>query len=289
MVSVFLAVTLSVVLLVLFKTFPRFGVNTLVAIVFNYLFAFLSGYLFVYQNIQNNTVVLKPWMWWSIPLGVLFIAVFFLISKTAQLISIGTASISNKMSLVIPFLVSVLILDQSVTYLQLVGVILSLLAVYLASSKSEKINTKNLLLPFMVFLGSGLIDASLNLMKSFYINSNAESALFSALLFGSAFIMGMLTLNMLALNQKIKYSEIISLKNMLGGVLLGIPNYFSIYFIFKALDEGIMNSASLFPVLNVCNVALATLIGFIFFHEKLNKSNIAGIVMAILAIYLISS
>ncbi|MBL7918215.1 MAG: EamA/RhaT family transporter, partial [Bacteroidia bacterium] len=77
-------------------------------------------------------------------------------------------------------------------------------------------------------------------------------------------------------------------KHVLAGFALGIPNYFSIYFIFKALESGVMQSALLFPVLNISNVLLSALVGFTLFKEKLSLINYLGLLLSVVSILLIS-
>ena len=79
-----------------------------------------------------------------------------------------------------------------------------------------------------------------------------------------------------------------TLKNILAGIILGIPNYFSIYFLFKALNFYSNNSAAVFPLNNVGIVVASTLIAIVAFGEKLSIKNIIGFILAILSIILMS-
>ncbi|MBK7668019.1 MAG: hypothetical protein IPJ32_12200 [Sphingobacteriaceae bacterium] len=75
---------------------------------------------------------------------------------------------------------------------------------------------------------------------------------------------------------------------MIGGIILGIPNYFSIFFILKSLEANIFTSAQLFPVLNISNVVLTALVGFLVFKEKLSAQNLLGVLLAVISILLIT-
>ena len=65
-------------------------------------------------------------------------------------------------------------------------------------------------------------------------------------------------------------------------------NHHAIYFIFKSLDANLLQSAQLFPVLNLSNVALSAFLGWAVLKEKLSVINITGIALAIISILLIS-
>jgi uncharacterized membrane protein len=77
-------------------------------------------------------------------------------------------------------------------------------------------------------------------------------------------------------------------KNIIAGIFLGIPNYFSIYFLFKALNFYLNNSAAVFPINNVGIVVASTLFAVLIFSEKLNRKNVIGFVLAIISIILMS-
>jgi drug/metabolite transporter (DMT)-like permease len=291
MVYIILTIVISVALLLVFKGFQKYRVNTLVAIVINYLTAGVTGILFLDSSIQTKVIFNSEWIYICVPLGLLFISIFYLISQTAQSISISTASVANKMSVIMPVLFSVIFLDQQLSVLKVVGIVLAMLAVYLSTRAygNEKLNAKLIWLPILVFIGSGLIDIAINASNAFYIKSPYESALFSICTFLSAFVIGIIVLvYLINIKKAINFNDVILPKNILGGLVLGIPNYFSIYFIFKSLDSNVLQSAQLFPVLNLSNVALSALLGWVVLKEKLSVINLAGIFLAIISILLIS-
>ena len=80
----------------------------------------------------------------------------------------------------------------------------------------------------------------------------------------------------------------VSPKDVLGGIALGIPNYFSIYYLLKALQSETLNSASVFTINNVAIVMFSTLLGITLFKEKLSLKNWMGIGLAIISIILIA-
>jgi len=291
MVYIILTIIISVSLLLVFKGFQKYKVNTLAAIVFNYLAAATTGIIFLDSSLMPQVIFNSEWIYICIPLGMLFISIFYLISLTAQRISISTASVANKMSVIMPVLFSVIFLDQHLSILKVIGITLAMIAVYLSTRAygKEHINPKLIWLPVLVFVGSGLIDIAINATNSFFIHSPTESALFSICTFLSAFVIGVIVLSFLMVIKKsISLKEVIAPKNILGGLVLGVPNYFSIYFIFKSLDSNVLQSAQLFPVLNLSNVAFSAFLGWVVLKEKLSIINLIGIALAIISILLIS-
>ncbi len=291
MFYIVLTILFSVFLLIVFKLFQKYDVNTFAAIIINYITAAVTGILFLETEYNFKDVLHANWLTICIPLGLLFITIFYLISQTAQRISISTASVANKMSVAMPILFSVIFLNQHLSILKIIGVILALVAVYFSTKtiKSEKASSKLLWLPISVFFGSGLIDIAINAANAFYTTSPNDSALFSITTFLSAFCFGLIILLFqFFVTKKQIFQSVFKLKNIIGGIALGIPNYFSIYFIFKSLHSHVLDSAQLFPILNLSNVALSAIVAWLLFKEKLSSINIIGIFMAVIAIILIS-
>jgi multidrug transporter EmrE-like cation transporter len=74
---------------------------------------------------------------------------------------------------------------------------------------------------------------------------------------------------------------------VIAGLVLGVPNYFSIYFIIKALKNG-MESSVVYPINHVGTVLFTSFLGVLIFKEKLIPKNYIGIVVAIVAIVMIA-
>jgi drug/metabolite transporter (DMT)-like permease len=290
MLHIILAVLTGVLVLIIFKLFPRFSVNVFPAIIFNYITAAITGYM-LDKDFSFSQVLHSSWLPVTLPLGAFFISIFYLIFLTAQKIGISAASIATKMSVVMPVLFSVFFLQQHLTVIKVAGIVLALLAVYLSSKQKNnpESSVKLAWLPVLVFVGSGAIDVSINAANAYYLDSEAESARFTVCTFFSAFICGMASLLISIPLGKVSVKNFFKVRNILGGIVLGIPNFFSIYFIFRALDGDQLKSSELFPVLNLSNVILSAIAAWLFFRERLSLINLAGIGLAIISIILIAA
>lgn len=287
MIYLLLSVLSSVIIFVVFKLFDRFKINILHAIVINYFVACASGIIAYDSPVSISAIVNYDWFYYTLALGVLFIIVFNLMGITTQRSGLSVVSVATKMSVVIPILFGLLYYKESFGYLKLIGVLLALVAVYLTSIKSKEgivFDRKTLVFPLLVFIGSGIIDTSLKYLENSFVAEN-DVPIFSATIFGSAAIIGILILIYFAIQGKFKFE----FKNILGGVALGVPNYFSIYFLVKALRSTVLDSSGIFTVNNVAVVMISTLIGILLFKEKLSSKNWVGIVLAIVSIFLVAS
>lgn len=281
-----LSILASTLIFVLFKLFAKFNINTLHAIIVNYFVASMSG-IIAYQGTIEITAIPKfEWFYYTLALGSLFIIVFNLMAITTQRSGLSVVSVATKMSVVIPIVFGLFYYNESIGMLKGLGIILALIAVYLTAIKNKKgidIVPKNILLPVLVFLGSGVIDTSLKFLEEAYV-SESDVSIFSATIFAAAAFLGVLVI----VYQIIKGTFRFQLKNVLGGIALGIPNYFSIYFLVKALRSGLFESSGIFTINNVAIVMLSTLVGILLFKERLLSKNWIGIGLAIISIILVA-
>ncbi|MAY23045.1 MAG: hypothetical protein CMC74_09715 [Flavobacteriaceae bacterium] len=286
MTALLLSILSSTLIFVVFKLFSRFKVNTLQAIVVNYFVACGTGLLLYDGEIVLQKIPEYPWFLYALALGSLFIGIFNLMAWTTQRSGLSVVSVATKMSVVVPILFGLLYYGESLGAIKLVGILLALVAVYLASVKTKSglpIDRKNILYPAMVFLGSGVIDTSIKYLENTYVENN-EVPLFSSTVFFSAAVIGISILFI----QKIRGVFIFQWKNLLGGIALGVPNFFSIYFLVQALKSGVLESSGIFTVNNVGIVMFSTLLGIVLFKEKLLWKNWLGIVLAVISIYLVA-
>lgn len=285
MIDLGFSVLCSSLIFVVFKLFDTYKVQTLFAIITNYVVACATGLFFYESEVNLATIPAKPWFFGTLVLGVLFIVIFNIMAKTAQTVGVSVASVATKMSLVIPVLVGVIAYEEQLSFLKVIGILLAMAAVYFASMKERdlKFSKKVLILPILVFLGSGIIDASINYFRQTALTED-EFPLFSATVFGAAAISGFVFIGLKAMKQSLK----INVKNILGGLALGIPNYFSIFFLLRALENNVLNSAAVFTLNNVAIVMFSTLLGILLFKEKLGTKNWLGIGMAIASILLVA-
>ncbi len=283
MINLILSVFFSSSLYVIFKYFEKYKINTLQAIITNYVIACTCGVLFYKGKVDVTTIHEQPWFIGAIILGFLFIAIFNLMALTSQKNGLSVASVSGKMAVVIPIIFAVIVYKEQLTLLNSLGILIALFAVYFTSVKETTIafNKKTLIYPVLLFFGSGIIDTFIKYMETNYV-TNSEVPFFLSIVFGIAGLAGLVTL-------LIKGDLKIEFKNIIGGIILGVPNYFSMAYLIKALQNENLNSSTIFTINNVAIVALTTLFAIVFFKEKLSKKNWLGIVLAIISILFVAN
>lgn len=287
MIYLLLSILSSSIIFVVFNLYKKYGVNTLQAIIVNYFIASAVGFFGFIKSTDITAIPHKDWFPGTLILGVLFIVVFYLAAITTQRSGLSVVSVATKMSVAIPVLFGILYFNESSGIMKSAGIILALVAVYLSSVKNRSgiaIKKENLIFPILVFLGSGIIDTSIKFLEASYV-SKTEVALFSSTIFAIAGTIGVMVLIVQGFLGRLRVTK----KNLLGGVALGIPNYFSIYFLVLALRSEGMESSTVFTINNVAIVLVSTLLGIVLFKEHLIPKNWIGIFLAILSIILVAT
>ncbi|HSP40925.1 MAG TPA: hypothetical protein VLN46_05785, partial [Gillisia sp.] len=287
LIYLLLSILSSSVIFVLVKLFQRYEVNTLQAIIFNYFFACLVGFFGFIGLTDISLVPTKLWFPGTMILGALFISVFYLAALTTQRSGLSVVSVATNMSVAIPVFFGIILYNESTGIIKIIGIFLALVAVYLTSIKSKagiKIKKKNLIFPLLVFVGSGIIDTLIKYLETTYVAID-EVALFSTTIFALAGTIGISILIGQAALGKLRLTG----KNILGGIILGVPNYFSIYFLVLALRSEGFESSVVFTINNVAIVLFSTLLGILFFKEHLIPKNWIGILIAIISILMVAT
>ena len=285
MIYLILSILISSFLFVIFKLFDVYKINTLQAIVVNYFIALSFGFFTSDVSLSIVEIPKQSWFIGAFSLGFLFISIFNVMGITAQKNGLSVASVAGKMSVVIPIIFGIIAYNEGASFIKISGILLALVAVYLSSAKSDTtpVKFKNLLFPLILFVGSGVLDTTLKYVETTSV-SNGEEPLFLATIFGCAFILGLFVIITQMINGKFKFKW----KNVLGGIALGIPNYYSMEFLLKSFKTDI-ESSTLFTINNVSVVILTTIFALTFFKEKLIKKNWIGIGLAVISILLVAS
>ncbi|MDO6736962.1 EamA family transporter [Wenyingzhuangia sp. 2_MG-2023] len=285
MMYLFLSIFFTVLVFVILKEFNRYQLDNLQAIVVSYFLAFAIGYFFSEVEISVPFLITKDWVFGAVAIAIIFIIVFNLMALTAQKGGLSVMTVANKMSVVIPIVAGIVLYNESIGIVKLIGIVFALLGVWFTSKKSgaEKFDKRLWYLPLLIFIGSGLADTLLNHMQTHYVPSH-EFDIFSTSLFLFCGLIGVLVFSIRLFFGNTKISP----KSWLGGLALGAPNYFSIYFFIKALSQKEYGTALIFSANNLLVVLLSVLLGLFLYKEKLSKLNYFGLGMSLIAIVFLS-
>ena len=287
MLLLLLCILVHTVLVVIFKLFIRYEVNSFAAIVFNYWICMILGSALLGHIPLLTYGTHTSWVPFALGFGFIFVFGFNVAALSVRYAGIAVTTIMQKLSLLISASYAILCFSESLNQYKAIGLALSVVAIFLVNRKNGgagtlKADWRSLVYPFLILLLSAVIEIVLYYVQRTGLSLDADAELttygFSvAAVCGALILVGMYGLD------RLKFQW----KDVAGGVVLGLPNFFSIYLILILLGHGFEGSV-LFPMLNISVMVLASGIALLGFREKLSVVNITGIVAALAAIVLIS-
>lgn len=288
MTALVLSILLNSYLGVAFSIFDRFKLDLFQVIVYNYWTCVITGCLVLGRFPLSVQTMHSSWFPMAVIMGTLFISVFNLIAISSIRVGVTITQTANKLSFVIPVLVSFFVYQEEANWLKITGIVVALLAVFLTTSKNKEEEKKGLkrweyFLPLVLFIGSGIIDTLTKYVQRSFIHSEeiANAYLISGFLFAA--LWGGILLLILFIQRKKQFSW----RNVVAGILLGIPNYFSIYYLIKALQNPSLGSTAIIPINNIGVLFLVSMFGLVVLKEHLSKKNYVGLGLTLVAIVLI--
>ncbi len=278
-------ILLNVLLSIIFKTFPKYNIDALQAIVTNYFVCIITGSLYIGHMPYAAEHTATTWFPWAWLMGASFISIFNLIAYCTKVDGITTATIANKLSLVIPVAFSIIFMHEAAGMAKIAGVFMALPAVFLTTRvKEANGKEQKLFWPALLFIGSGLLDTLVNYVQHNHLQDPESQAVYTIYCFSVAAILGTILLTVMFITKKATFH----IKNVIAGICVGIPNYFCIYFLIRSLNCGVLQSSATIPVINIGIVVASSIVAILFYKEKTNTSRLLGLAMSIIAILLIA-
>jgi drug/metabolite transporter (DMT)-like permease len=276
-----------------FKVLEKLGINVFQAIVINYCTCVVTGSVVNGKFPFEESVLHVIWFKWALLMGAMFVTIFNILGLTTRRIGVAVASVANKLSMVIPFVFSIYLYKESITWLKFSGIVTALIAVLLtcwrsgSPDKGSSPNKKDILLfillPAILFLSSGMLDTLIKFSEQTYLNDQNKNS-FLVIAFAVAASIGLIIMTILAITGRLP----LSFKSVIAGICIGIPNYFSIWCLIQVLKDYRGNSSGVIPVNNMGIVLFSAVMAWVLFKERLSIPNWMGIVLSVAAIALIA-
>ena len=278
--NLIIAVLCSVAVSVLLKVARKRNIAIQQAIAFNYIVALsLSWFLlkpdfkgleftdFIAQS-ENTPIFLA--------LGILLPSVFIIMSKAVEFAGIVRSDAAQRLSLFLPILAAFLIFHETLSQSKVVGIVLAFVGLFCLLSKPNQqsaVDFRGVLGLVGVWFGYGIIDI---LFKQVAKSGGA----FPTTLF-IAFSLAACIMFIYLLFKRTQWN----VASFVGGIILGVLNFFNILFYIKAHQSFGSNPTLVFAGMNIGVICLGTITGALIFKEKISKVNWLGIAFSLCAIF----
>ncbi len=214
-------------------------------------------------------------------LGLLFFVGFFIFAIAVGKAGASLSAVSSRLSVIIPVGLSVIIYNEIPSLFQSTGIILALVTILLfyfsiRKFSSGSFNKADYLYLVLLLTAIGINDFCFKIFQNW--RPAEEKNFFIFVIFSFAFIYSL----SYVLFRKIR----IEYRTLTTGLLLGIPNVFSSYFMLDALNS--LPAVIVYPSINIGIIVLTTFTAFLIWKEKLNVYGWWAMGFGITAIYLLS-
>jgi len=280
LIYLILAILCSSSIALIFKHSETNNMNRLAVTTANYFTALIISLIMIF--IKSNSIFSdQSKLLWAISIGaiagIFFFLSFIYYQKSVKKNGAGLAGVFSKLGILLPMLISIVLWKEFPTSIQWLGIILAIISIVIVNFPFNKNWKKALKLSLiLLFFYGGIAEFSNKLFQRYAALNLKPLFLFSV--FSVAFIISLVV--------TIKDKRKIKREDLFIGVLVGIPNLFSSFFLISALD--LLKAAVVFPIFSAGSIVVISLGGFLIYNERLNRREFSAIIMTIIALILIN-
>lgn len=204
--------------------------------------------------------------------GIMYLASFIIYQYNINKNGVVLSATFMKLGVLVPTLAAIFFFHEKPTIIQLFGVALAIFAIIFINYEKgdEKVSLKKSLI--ILLIGGGLTDFMAKIYEE--VGSAQHKNQFIFYTFFVAMILG-------AAMAKYK-GEKLTRNDVLCGIIVGVPNYFSAFFLLRAVHYIIATIA--YSTYSVATIACTTLAGVILFREHLSRKQFIGLGVILVAL-----
>lgn len=278
MIYLLLAILSSTCVSSFMRLSEKFISNKMMMFVANYALCTIFSYLYidktVIYNLDYGFIVM---LITGVITGILYLVSFVVLKTNMQYNGVVLSSTFMRLGVLIPTAIAIIIFKEVPKFSQIIGFIIAILAIILINFDKEGIkegSKKTWLLGLLVLNGLG--DSMANIFDKLGNPSYGDGYL----------IMTFLVALLLSIVLTLKDKQTINRYDILFGILVGVPNYYSARFLLLALNS--MNAVIVYPVYSIATMIAITSVGVLCFKEKLNRQKLIALLMIMVALALLN-
>lgn len=209
--------------------------------------------------------------------GILYLAGFVLLQYNIRRNGVVLSATFIKLGLLVSMVVSVVFFGERPVSAQWLGFFLAVTAIVLMNFRPGEGKAGSTFFLLLLLLAGGGGDAMSKVFEEL-----GNPALSGQFLLGTFCVAGILCALMTVFGK----NGSIGKWEILFGLLIGIPNFFSAKFLLGALED--LAAVIVYPVYSVATILTVTLAGVVFFREKLEKRQWLSLGIILLALVLLN-
>lgn len=278
MLSLLLAIASSAMVSIMMRLGESKPTGKMSLLLFNYSACTLLGLIFTLSGGLQVTPQGAPFaLGLGIASGFLFLGSLMMMQKNIAVNGVVMTATFMKMGVLVPTITAIVCFGESPRVTQLLGIALALCAILMLNlRKDAAAAVKGKWLLILLLLVGGLTDTTTNIFDK--MGNPAWKDGFLVLIFFTAFLLTLILV--------VRSKEPITRWDVLCGLGVGIPNYFSSRFTLDALKT--VPAVVVYPVYSVATIVVITLAGKFFFHETLDRRKYAALAVIFAALVLLN-
>ncbi len=277
MIYLLLAITCSALISICMRMSEKHIHNEMGMFMANYAVCILLSFVYMNGKMVFPTEGLPVTVGLGIINGFLFLSGFLFLKLNMKHNGIVMASTFMKLGVLIPTLMAIVVFGEMPQWTQIIGIFIALAAIVIIHFEKDAIQeTGKKLWLLILLLVSGITDSMANIFDKV---GNVEGQ--DAYLFITFFVAFLLAL-VYAVRGKTK----ISAKDVLFGVIIGVPNYYSARCLLLAL--GSVDAVLAYPTYSVATIVVITVVGILAFKEKVSAKKMLALGLIAAALVLLN-
>lgn len=208
--------------------------------------------------------------------GVLYLLGFVLLQWNIRRNGVVLPATFQKLGVLVPTIAAITIFGEPLRWTQLLGVSVAIGAILFMQGRADKAGGRSMLGLIAALLCGGCCDVMSKVFETW--GNPVQGNHFLMLTFAVAMI--------LCIILSVVRRESVTVPDVVCGLALGVPNYFSARFLLWALKD--VPAVVTYPTFSVGTIIVVTLVGMLVFREKVEKRKLIALGMILGALVLLN-
>lgn len=279
MLNLLLAILSSSLIALFMRLGDKYIKNNMVMFTANYAVCMILACLFMDSF---NPFIKAPGISFTIAVGtvsgIMYLINFILLQFNINKNGVVLASTFMKLGVLVPTIMAIVAYHEIPGAGQIIGILLAISAILVINLEkgTESGNKAARIWLVVLLLMGGFTDSLANVYEK-----NGNPTLKDQYLFYT-FAAALLIAFIMVFVKK----QNVTIPDILFGVIIGVPNYFSARFLLASLSK--LPAIVVYPVYNVATILVVSIVGVLAFKEKLGIRKIIGILLIITALVLLN-
>lgn len=277
MIYLFLAIVASALITVTMRVGSRYSRNRFSLLAVNYVTCALLAWAFTgsFNVFPAGEGALRVGFL-GLGSGVLYLVSFLLLQWNISKNGVVLPATFMKLGVLVPTILAVTVYGETLTVWRVCGFVLAIFAILLIQGKSEGKRESTVGLVVLLLMG-GITDAMSKIFEEYCPSAFSDYYLFYT------FFAALILCAALCVFKKQK----LTLRDVLIGICIGIPNYFSSRFLLMALMHGV-DAVVVYPTFSVGTIIVVAVFGAFVFREKFDKRRLIALSVILVSLVLLN-